>query len=78
MYSRKKSPETEWWNSDTLAPYPGRTVLFVGAGISIDAPTRLPSGAVLTQGIIEHVTDSRAAEELLNTFEKVKHLVLLR
>src|SRR3954451_21081096 len=75
MYSKREPPDAKWWNSDALAPYPDRAVLFVGAGISIDAPTRLPSGAVLTQGIIEHVMDPRAAEELLDTFKKVQHLI---
>jgi hypothetical protein len=70
-----KTPVAEWWNHDALTQYPGWAALFVGAGVSIDSHTGLPSGPVLTRALLYHVIDSRAVEDLLQTLQQVSHLL---
>lgn len=61
------------WNGFTPErPCPGKVVLMVGAGISIDSPTRLPSGYALTEALLDHLLDSRAASEIKTVFSQCK------
>ncbi|HUX62210.1 SIR2 family protein [Sulfuricella sp.] len=64
------NPVENWWfHSDKKSPFPGKIALIVGAGISIDAPTCLPSGKDLTKALLNHLLDGRAAEEILSVFQ---------
>lgn len=68
--SRQDQPPVEgWWFTSAEGPFPGKTALFVGAGISISAPTSLPNGSDLTRALIRHLLDKSAADELLSVFE---------
>ena len=60
----------KWWWSDETTRMPGIVVPFFGAGVSIDQPTALPSGLVLTKTLAEHLLDSSSAETLLSVFEE--------
>lgn len=64
-----------WWYSERASPPPGNLAIFFGAGISIEAPTSLPSGISLTRSLARHILDERAAKELLDTFEQHAHVV---
>lgn len=61
--------ENWWFNSDKKSPFPGKIALVVGAGISIDGPTCLPSGKNLTEALLNHLLDGRAAEEIRSVFK---------
>jgi len=64
------SPAESWWFGGAEGPFPGKAALFVGAGISIQAPTGLPNGADLTRALVRHLLDESAADELLSVFEE--------
>ncbi len=59
-----------WWFGPTQDAASGRVVPFVGAGVSIDLPTDLPSAADLTQALMYHLLEQRVANELLGTFAR--------
>lgn len=64
----------DWWfgwkGFTPERPCPGKVVLMVGAGISIEAPTRLPGGYALTEALLDHLLDDRAASEIKSVFGK--------
>lgn len=61
----------QWWLQERFnAEFPGRLTLVFGAGISMDAPTSLPSGVRLTEALMEHLLNPRACEEILEIFRK--------
>ena len=68
--TRERPPVERWWSGSAEGPFPGSAALFVGAGISIPAPTSLPNGADLTRALIRHLLDESAADELLSVFEE--------
>jgi len=68
--SRERPPVERWWSGSAEGPFPGTAALFVGAGISIPAPTSLPNGADLTRALIRHLLDESAADELLSVFDE--------
>ncbi|WP_156117379.1 SIR2 family protein [Collimonas arenae] len=60
-----------WWShSRGTDKFPGTSALWVGAGISIEAPTCLPNGAVLTEALIRHLLPDSTASEILAVFEQ--------
>src|SRR5436309_145573 len=65
----------KWWQDDQITPPPGPSALFVGAGISIDPPTHLPSGIVLTRALLEHTLDDRALREIVTTLGRISHFI---
>lgn len=62
----------EWWfgwkDFTPELPCPGKVVLMVGAGISIESPSRLPGGYELTESLLDHLLDSKAAAEIKTVF----------
>ncbi len=66
----------DWWfgwkGFTPERPCPGKVVLMVGAGISIESPTRLPGGDALTEALLDHLLDSRAASEIKTVFSQCK------
>ncbi|MGM8430971.1 SIR2 family protein [Enterobacter cloacae] len=62
----------DWWfgwkGFTPECPCPGKVVLMVGAGISIDSPSRLPGGYELTEALLDHLLDSNAADEIKTVF----------
>lgn len=73
-----EGPQTDtdtWWQADQLTPSPVPAALFVGAGISIDPPTHLPSGIVLTRALLEHTLDGRASQEIVKTLGRIAQLL---
>jgi hypothetical protein len=74
-HSRRRSPQDHspgerWWFGGAEGAFPGTAAIFVGAGISISAPTSLPNGADLTRALIRHLLDDSAADELLSVFQE--------
>lgn len=51
-------------------PCPGKVVLMVGAGISIESPTQLPGGYDLTEALLDHLLDNKAASEIKTVFSQ--------
>lgn len=65
------NPVEQWWRQERFeVAFPGRLTLVFGAGISMDAPTNLPSGVRLTKALMDHLLDHRACEEILEIFRK--------
>lgn len=64
----------DWWfgwkGFTPERPCPGKIVLMVGAGISIEPPTRLPGGEALTEALLDHLLDSSAASEIKMVFSQ--------
>lgn len=64
----------DWWNGwnrfTPEQPCPGKVVLMVGAGVSIAPPTQLPGGYALTEALLDHLLDSRAASEIKTVFSQ--------
>lgn len=60
----------DWRGFAPDRPCPGNVVLMVGAGISIEAPSRLPGGYALTEALLDHLLDGDAACEIKNVFGK--------
>lgn len=59
-----------WKGFTPERPCPGKVVLMVGAGISIESPTQLPGGYALTEALLDHLLDSRAASEIKTVFSQ--------
>lgn len=70
MHRFNESQFDRWWFGPAQDAAPGRVVPFVGAGVSIDAPTGLPCAADLTQALMYHLLEPRVANELLGTFAR--------
>ncbi|WP_264625132.1 hypothetical protein [Candidatus Symbiopectobacterium sp. NZEC135] len=66
----------DWWfgwkGFTPERPCPGKVVLMVGAGISIESPTLLPDGEALTEALLDHLLDSSAASEIKKVFSQCK------
>ena len=75
MDAFENSFESWWFGSETY-PVPGRVVPFFGAGISIDSPSDLPSGIVLTRALLDHLLDEHATSELLGAYERCAETLL--
>lgn len=74
LYSN--DPIERWWgNSSAQTPFPGKIALFVGAGVSMNSPTCLPSGADLTTALLNHLLDKRAADEILSVFRQCSSVI---
>lgn len=62
----------DWWfgwkEFSPECPCPGKIVLMVGAGISIESPSSLPGGYELTEALLDHLLDSSAATEIKTVF----------
>ncbi|WP_337264538.1 MULTISPECIES: SIR2 family protein [unclassified Serratia (in: enterobacteria)] len=61
-----------WEGFTPERPCPGKVVLMVGAGISIESPTHLPGGNALTEALLDHLLDSSAASEIKTVFSQCK------
>jgi len=64
----------DWWfgwkGFTPERPCPGKVVLMVGAGISIESPTQLPGGYKLTEALLDHLLDHNAASEIKTLFSQ--------
>ncbi|WP_054633288.1 SIR2 family protein [Pantoea stewartii] len=64
----------DWWfgwkGFTPELPCPGKVVLMVGAGISIESPTQLPGGYDLTEALLDHLLDNNAASEIKKVFSQ--------
>jgi hypothetical protein len=66
----------KWWRDEqTNAAFPGRLTLVFGAGVSMEAPTSLPSGLKLTKALMAHLLDQRACEEILNVYNSCESTI---
>ncbi|REF26413.1 NAD-dependent SIR2 family protein deacetylase [Xenorhabdus cabanillasii] len=60
----------DWKGFTPERPCPGKVVLMVGAGISIESPTQLPGGCDLTEALLDHLLDNSAASEIKTVFSQ--------
>jgi len=67
--------EQWWWEEHPNVAFPGRFTLIFGAGISMAAPTNLPSGVELTKALMAHLLDQRAYEEILQTYKACESMI---
>lgn len=63
-----------WFERASGRP-PGKIVLFIGAGVSVDAPANLPPAIPLTEALVRHLLCEGTAEEILRIFREHSHIL---